>query len=80
MPFADTLMSPRDVILSKISHAVKEQTCLSHMYLWLQETMTFRDEAQSRNDAGQGRQNYTYAVEISLTDILNSKAIAVTSI
>lgn len=48
--------------------------------MWLPESMMFRDEAQSRDDDGQGRQSYTYAIEISLTDILNNTAIAVNSI
>lgn len=46
----------------------------------LPESMMFRDDAQSRDDDGQGRQNYTYAIEISLTDILNNTAIADNSI
>lgn len=46
----------------------------------LPESMIFRDEAPSRNEAGQGRQNYTYIIEISLTDILNNTVIAVNSI
>lgn len=42
--------------------------------------MVFKVEAQSRNNAGQGRQNYTYIIEISLRDILDNTVIAVNSI
>lgn len=46
----------------------------------LPEPTMFRDDSQSKDDAGQGRQNCTYAIELSLTDILNNTAIAVNSI
>lgn len=93
LSFADTLMSPRDVILAKTNHALKGQACLYHLQTskmftlqsqrvqeQLPETMVFRDQAQSRNDAGQGRQNDTSVPDISLTQELDSTVIAVNGV